>query len=102
MRTLRWVFPTALLCLCSACVTDLSPQAKAIQPADERMVSSCTFLGEVQGSSVLGDVLASQGMQNAQNEAQELAAAKGATHIVWRYTAGGQTPYAVGRAYRCP
>ena len=91
-----------LLCIMSGCATRLSQQAQSIQTADERMVSSCTFVAEVQGSSGWGNLAASKGMQNARNEAQEVAAGKGATHIVWVSVAGGFSPFAVGRAYRCP
>lgn len=87
--------------LLAGCATGLSRQAQAVQAADERMVSKCTFLGEVQGSSGWGNLAASAGMQNARNEAQEKAAQIGATHIVWMNIAGGFSPFAVGRAYKC-
>jgi hypothetical protein len=65
------------------------------------MVAGCTFLGQVQGSSGWGNLAASQGMENARNEAQEQAAELGATHVVWSNVSGGYSPYATGRAYRC-
>ena len=90
-----------LACLTTGCATRLSAEAKSVQTADERMVAACSFLGEVQGTSGWGNLAASTGMQNARNSAQEAAAGKGATHIVWVNVAGGFSPYAVGRAYRC-
>ena len=86
---------------CSGCVTTLTPAARQIHSSDERMVANCEFLGEVQGSSGFGNLAATQGMQNARNEAMEQAAQLGATNIVWTNIAGGFSPYATGRAYRC-
>lgn len=83
------------------CASRPSKEAQAVQAADERTVAGCTMLGEVQGSSGWGGLAASKGMQNARNEALESAAELGATHIVWVGTAGGFTPYSVGRAYKC-
>jgi hypothetical protein len=87
--------------LVTGCATSLSKEGHSVQAADERMVANCTFLGEVQGSSGWGNLAASQGMQNARNEAQEEAAKLGATHVVWMNIAGGYSPFAVGRAYKC-
>ena len=87
--------------LASGCATRLSTEARQVQAADERMVANCTFLGEVQGSSGWGNLAASKGMQNARNEAQEGAAELGATHIVWMNIAGGYSPFAIGKAYKC-
>jgi Domain of unknown function (DUF4156) len=83
------------------CATTLSPAAQNIRPADYSMVKDCTFLGDVQGSSGWGNLAASQGMQNAKNEAKEQAAQLGATHIVWENIVGGYSPFATGKAYKC-
>lgn len=89
------------LFLCSGCATTMSPAAHQIRPADDQMTTGCLFLGEVQGSSGWGNLAASQGMQNARNEAQEQAAKLGATHIAWMNISGGHSPFAIGKAYRC-
>lgn len=65
------------------------------------MVSSCKYLGEVQGSSGWGNLAASAGMENAKTEARENAARLGATHILWNAIAGGYAPYVSGKAYKC-
>ncbi len=85
----------------SGCATTPSPRALSIQDADYRKVENCQFIGDVHGSSGWGNLAASTGIQNAKNEAREQAAAMGATHIVWVQVAGGYSPYAVGKAYRC-
>lgn len=94
-----WIAIAALAV--SGCATRQSQQAAEVLTADERMVDGCQLLGEVDGSSGWGGVAASKGMNNARNEAREKAARLGATHVVWMNMAGGYTPYAVGRAYRC-
>jgi hypothetical protein len=85
----------------SGCATALSPAAARIQPADQSSVAGCTFLGDVSGSSDWGNLAATQGMQNARNEGLEQAAAMEATHVVWINIAGGYSPYANGKAYKC-
>jgi hypothetical protein len=40
-------------------------------------------------------------MQNTKNEGLEQAAAMGATYVVWVNIAGGYSPYANGKAYKC-
>jgi len=85
----------------AGCATSPSREAANVQAADERAVASCRFVGDVQGSSGWGGFAASTGMQNARNEAQEAAARLGATHVVWAAAAGGFSPSAAGRAYRC-
>lgn len=88
----------SLLLIGSACSTTAPP----IRDADASMVRQCQFLGTVSGSSGWGNILASVGMQNAQNEARANASQEGATDIVWTNIAGGFAPFATGNAYRCP
>lgn len=83
------------------CATTLSPAAANIQSADQSMVKGCTFLGDVNGSSGWGNFAASQGMQNAQHEGLEQAAAMEATHVVWETVTGGFSPSANGKSYKC-
>lgn len=94
---------TALSCtfFVSSCATTLSSAASRIQPADQSTIAGCTFVGDVSGSSGWGNLAASQGMQNAKNEGLERAANMGATHVIWANIAGGYSPYATGKAYKC-
>ena len=85
-----------------ACLTSRSPSAKRVQEADAAMVAGCTFLGEVSGTSGLGGVNASTGIENAKTEALGQAVMKGATHIVWNSLIGGEQPSVSGKAYKCP
>lgn len=99
-RTIFCATAAAFLSI-SGCATTLSPAAAKILPADRSMAADCTFVGDVNGSSGWGNLAASQGMQNAKNEGLEQAAAMGATHVLWVNVAGGYSPYANGKAYRC-
>lgn len=83
------------------CSSTASLSAMKIKPAEQQSMQTCTYLGDVQGSSGLGGLAASQGMKNSKIEAKESAAKMGATHIVWSNIAGGFTPSAFGKAYKC-
>jgi len=91
----------ACLALCSSCAVAPSSTAARVQDADAKMVASCKYLGEVQGSSGWGNLAASAGMENAKNEARENAAKLGATHLLWNNINGGFSPYVSGKAYSC-
>lgn len=98
---MRTLLPAVLLVLVG-CATTLSAKGRTIQETDPAHVSSCAPLGLVSGSSSQGNLLASAGMRNAQNEAIEKAADRGATHVVWQQIAAGYSPSASAMAYRCP
>jgi len=85
----------------SSCSSTASLAAMEIKPAEQKSMGSCAYLGDVQGSSGFGGLAASQGMKNAKIEAKEDAAKIGATHIVWSNIAGGYSPSAFGKAYKC-
>lgn len=87
-----------LVLLVSGCAT--IPPA-SVMDADEAMVASCRYLGEVAGTSAWGGVVASYGMKSAQNSGRTQAARMGATHVVWRTVTAGASPSASGRAYNC-
>lgn len=96
--------PTYLLpavLVLAGCATTLSSTASRVIQADDQMVASCRFLGQVSGSSGFGNIAASTGMENARNEATEQAARLGATHIVFQRVSGGYSPSADARAYKC-
>ncbi len=85
------------------CATAPSPQAVAVRDADAKMVEGCEFVAYVSGESAVSGLFQSVGKSNARIYAEEEAAAKGATHIVWdkiesSYWSGGS---ASGKAYRC-
>lgn len=79
----------------------LTTSAQRVKIADAPEISRCKFVSDVHGSSGGGGIAASTGMQNAKNEAIEQSASVGATHIVWTNVAGGYSPFATGKAYRC-
>ena len=83
------------------CASPVSEQASLIKDADEKMVTECSYLGDVQGSSGVGGMMASQGMTNSKNEAKEQAVKLKATHVLWKDISGGYSPSASGRAYDC-
>jgi hypothetical protein len=99
----RVIAPSTLLAALwlSGCSVAPTAAAARIMEADASMVQTCKYLGEVQGSSGWGNLAASTGMENAKNEARDSAAKLGATHIVWSAVAGGNSPYATGKAYKC-
>lgn len=94
-------FSSRLTFLGAGCATTLSTSAQRVKVADTPEISSCRFVSDVHGSSGWGNLAASTGMQNAKNEALEQAASAGATHVVWTNLAGGYSPFATGKAYRC-
>jgi hypothetical protein len=79
----------------------LTPAAKRIRDADDRIVASCTFLGEFTGSSIWNGLAASQGIEDGRNSVRNDAARRGATHIVWSSHASGTLTTVSGRAYDC-
>jgi len=84
-----------------SCATTLSPSAARIREADMKLVQRCKHVGDIHGTSGWGNIAASIGIRNAKNEALEMAATLGATHVVWTNVAGGYSPYVSGRAYVC-
>jgi hypothetical protein len=98
---MKFVLLAVALLLMTGCATSLSANAMKVQDADMTMMERCKFVGDVQGSSGWGNLAASAGMQNAKNEAREMAAEMGATHVIWTGVAGGYSPFATGKAYMC-
>ena len=88
---------------CVACESTRPPEAAAIREADQKMVDACTFLGDVSGSSMMANMAAERGRQNAKTGALKQAAKLGATHVVWTSVTSGmdQGSQANGKAYRC-
>lgn len=86
----------------TGCAVTPTHEAMAVQDADAAMVSGCTFVGYVTGTSGWSGVAGDAGEANAQNEAREKAAKLGATDVVWQTVHSGWGSTANGNAYRCP
>ena len=99
----RMCVAVAFFCVAFAgCAVAPSSAASGVRDADAKMVETCKYVGEVDGSSGWGGLAASAGMENAKNAAREQAATKlGATHIVWNAINGGMAPSVSGKAYKC-
>jgi hypothetical protein len=80
-------------------------RALAVRDADDAMVSGCTFLETVTGTSnvayLYGANRIDDGLEKAAQRARLAAADLGATHVVWGGRAGGPVSNASARAYRC-
>ena len=101
MKFNRLLISVVVLGFIGGCSSTASLSAIKIKHAEQKTVQNCDYLGSVQGSSGVGGLAASQGMENAKIEATENAAKIGATHIVWQNISGGFTPSAFGKAYKC-
>jgi S1-C subfamily serine protease len=73
----------------------------SVLEADAKMVENCSFLGIVDGKSMLAGFLG--GRKRAMKSALKRAAKKGATHLVWDNigTDPQGSPFAIGKAYQC-
>lgn len=77
--------------------------SSSVKPATDDQVRSCTYLDDIVGTSAWYGAFASQGSENARQEALIRAEKIGATHIVWASPTAlyGSTSVS-GKAYRCP
>jgi len=97
-------FLLVLLLIMSGCATSRSAGASRIREVDNATVSGCKYLGEVHGSSEVGNqvpLFASVGMEKAKNEALERASQLGGTHVVWDKLIDGYPAFAKGNVYLC-
>lgn len=85
-----------------SCAVDAPYRSPNIVVADQGGVSKCNYLNDVNGASGWYGVFASQGFENAREEAFQQAQSLGATHLVWTPT---DQPFGSsqvhGKAYRC-
>ncbi|MBC7743238.1 MAG: hypothetical protein H7061_13655 [Bdellovibrionaceae bacterium] len=97
------ILTLSLLLFSIGCVSQPTARAKQIIEADEKMVSNCKFLGNVDGSSTFGGILADDLHQSAKSEALEKAVQLNATHVVWTSVQKGFDSGAslLGNAYSC-
>ena len=84
------------------CVTAVPPAAAKIIEADEEMIKACKFIGTMTGKSSLGVTMPETGEANAKTDLLVKAAAKGATHVVWKEVYFNGWGWRVnGRVYQC-
>lgn len=103
--------PVFLLLVCVAalaamgaligCASKPTPRAAKVRVATAAEVKKCEFLGRVSGSSAHEGYGLVYGRDKAKNDALDVAAALGATHVVWIEVTDGLNPTATARAYRC-
>jgi hypothetical protein len=76
----------------------------AVRVIGERsFLTECVRLGDVQGSSLMGLIVETEGWRNAVEEMKEKALALGATHLLLQRVEGGITgSRGYGEAYGCP
>jgi hypothetical protein len=99
---MRYLVLAAAAFTLSACSTAPSQRAAQIKDADEKMVEACTYVGEVEGTSIWGGPGGhGAAMNNSKNEARDQAAKLGATHVVWSPMSQSTLTAISGRAYRC-
>jgi|HubBroStandDraft_1064217.scaffolds.fasta_scaffold00177_28 hypothetical protein len=87
------------LCLASVgCGSSLTVGSAHIREADPERVGQCAFLGTVVGHAGSFD---SSPVHDAQTEALNAAAEKGATRVVWVSLSVSRGATAFARAYQC-
>ncbi len=104
MRTGRIVIVVLAAALLGfgGCAAKPTYRALTVQTAIQNDMLPCRFLGTVMGTAAHSSLPALDGRTKAEYDARDVAAALGATHIVWTEYHGGATPTIKGRAYRCP
>ncbi len=90
-----------LIAGCAAPSSHLANSA-AVRPATAEQVKACAYIDDIVGTSAWYGMFASQGSENARQEALIRAEKAGATHIVWQppTVLHGSTSVS-GKAYRC-
>src|SRR5271167_3634013 len=93
------IFGVSCLCLASvACGSSLTVGGARIRESDPERVGQCAFLGTVAGR--VGPFDPSP-IHDAQTEALNAAAERGATRVVWVSLSTSHGATAFARAYRC-
>jgi len=97
---MKFLIATTICFVVLACASAPPPE---IKDADAKMVEQCTFVGHVNGSSLLGGAVQRTARRHAREDAMREAAKLGATHIVWSSVRSAyyETASAEGDAYRC-
>ena len=73
-------------------------EAESIRDATTDGVSACAFVAVLHGKGAWPGAL---GVQKAMANVREQAVDRGATHLVWKYTAPGLPGVAEAEAFRC-
>lgn len=95
-------FVVAATLMLGACSTAPTERAAQVKDADAKMVEACTYVGDVEGTSIWGGPGGhGAAMNNSKNEARDQAAKLGATHVVWSPMSQSTLTAISGRAYRC-
>ncbi len=84
-----------------ACATGPSARARAIRESDGRDLAGCALVGTFGGHAGLADAPPGADLQRAKDDVLESAAARGATHVVWRAVSSGWGSTVAANAYRC-
>lgn len=100
MPPLKLPLTAVLAAMLFGCATN-ARQGASVADADQATIAGCAFAGSVSGTSGVGALAASTGINNAKNQARDQAAQLGASHIVWLSVVGGFTPNVSGSAYKC-
>jgi hypothetical protein len=95
-----------LLALLAGCALPEKESTSRIVDADEAGVADCTFVRQVDGTSMYGGPGGTnRGLSIARERARRLAEEAGATHVVWSTETHAVNAFnatiASGRAYRC-
>lgn len=94
----------AVAILLTGCAAPSSNVAvsSSVKPATAEQVARCAYIDDIVGTSAWYGAFASQGSENARQEALIRAEKVGATHIVWNSPTVlyGSTSVS-GKAYRC-
>ncbi len=100
MRVL--ITATALAIAGCAAPSSHVANSSSVKPATAEQVKACAYIDDIVGTSAWYGAFASQGSENARQEALIRAEKAGATHIVWQppTVLYGSTSVS-GKAYRC-
>lgn len=84
-----------------ACAVSPSGRARVVRESDGRDLAGCAFVGTFSGHASLAGVLPGASLQSAKDDVLDSAAAKGATHVVWRAVSSGWGSTVAANAFRC-
>jgi hypothetical protein len=90
-----FLFAVSLAPFVASCAASLSGPASQIHEAPPEGVASCQFLGTVVGEHF------PRSIEDAQTEALNRAAERGANTVVWVSVSDSHHSTAMARAYRC-
>ena len=98
------VWVAVLVLVLSGCAAPRAhvSQSATVRPANAEQVAGCVYVDDLVGTSGWYGVFASQGAENARQEALLKAETLGATHVVWQSISVVYGSTSIGaKAYRC-